>query len=342
MTLSWGPPCRTGNPAGGLRVARATPPGVAASNPWMRYQKGTQMVGLRDSSKLGAGVVVLALLAAACGGDSNTPAAGGATPPAGETPAAAPEESPASNGDSNDTKKETAYEIWFIEKKGRFMQVAYRSQESTPRIGAAALESLLQGPAAGDGKASTAIPSGSRLLNLTIEDGLATVDLSSEFESGGGSFSMLARLAQVVFTVTQFPTVDGVAFEIEGEPVDVFSSEGIVLDKPQTRADFEDIAAPIVVESPRPGTTLSSPVTVTGNANVFEATVSLRIVDSAGNAVVRDFTTATCGTGCRGDFSARLNFEVTKADQGFIEVYEESAKDGSPLFMVRLPVTLRP
>jgi hypothetical protein len=301
------------------------------------------MVGLRYTSRIAAGVVALALLAAACGGDSNPPAAGADNPGAEATPSATPQESPASNGDTNGTAPEqTSFEVWFIEKKGRFMQVGYRSKESTPRIGTAALESLLRGPASGDGKVSSAIPTDSSLLGLTIEDGLATVDLSSEFESGGGSFSIRARLAQVVFTITQFPTVDRVAFEIDGRPVEVFSSEGIAIDKPQTRSDFEDIAAPIVVDSPRPGATVSSPVTVAGNANVFEATVSLRLVDAAGNVLVRDFTTATCGTGCRGDYSTKLKFAVDTSQTGFIEVFEESAEDGSPLFMVRLPVRLQP
>lgn len=298
------------------------------------------MVGLRRSLSLFAGVAALVLVAGACGGDPETPVGGGATTPAEETPAetpSAPETAP-SNGEADTS----TYEVWFVERQGRWVKVLYRSQESTPRIGTAALESLLEGPAEGEGKISSAIPAGMQLLNLTVDDGLATVDLTSDFESGGGSFSMRARLAQVVFTITQFPTVDRVAFEIEGEPVDVFSSEGIVLDKPLTRDDFEDIAAPIIVESPRPGALVSSPVTVSGTANVFEATVSLRIVDASGNELVRDFTTATCGTGCRGDYSAPLTFETETEQEAFIEVYEESAEDGSPLFKVRLPVILTP
>jgi germination protein M len=209
-------------------------------------------------------------------------------------------------------------------------------------VGTAALEALLAGPESGDGKVTTAIPSGTRLLGLTVDEGIATVDLSSEYESGGGSSSVMMRLAQVVFTLTQFPTVDAVAFEIEGRPVDVFSSEGLVLDGPQERRDFEGIAPPIVVESPRPGAVVSSPVVVSGNANVFEATVSLRIVDASGRELVRNFTTATCGTGCRGDYSKRLRFSVSEDTEAFIEAFEESAEDGSRLFVVRVPVTLRP
>ena len=109
-----------------------------------------------------------------------------------------------------------------------------RTHEATQAVGAAALTDLLAGPTEverSDG-ISTAVPAGTRLLGLVVSDGLATVDLSSEFESGGGSLSMMARLGQVDCTLDQFPTVDGVSFELDGEPVDVFSGEGIVLDKP--------------------------------------------------------------------------------------------------------------
>ena len=58
---------------------------------------------------------------------------------------------------------------------------------------------------------SSAIPAGTRLLGLSIAGQIATVDLSSEFESGGGATSVLGRLAQVVYTLTQFPTVTSVS-----------------------------------------------------------------------------------------------------------------------------------
>ena len=37
---------------------------------------------------------------------------------------------------------------------------------------------------------------------------------------------MQTRLAQVVYTLTQFPTVDGVVFSLDGEPIDVLGGEG--------------------------------------------------------------------------------------------------------------------
>ena len=46
------------------------------------------------------------------------------------------------------------------------------------------------------------IPDGTEVLGVDISDGVATVDLSEEFASGGGSLSMQLRVAQVVFTST--------------------------------------------------------------------------------------------------------------------------------------------
>jgi N-acetylneuraminic acid mutarotase len=53
---------------------------------------------------------------------------------------------------------------------------------------------------------------------------------------------MQVRLAQVVYTLTQFPTVRRVRFALDGTPVNVFSSEGIVLDHPVGRGDYANLA----------------------------------------------------------------------------------------------------
>ncbi|MGH2734675.1 MAG: Gmad2 immunoglobulin-like domain-containing protein, partial [Actinomycetota bacterium] len=70
--------------------------------------------------------------------------------------------------------------------------------------------------------------------------------------------------------------------------------------------------------------------------------VSIRILDSNGKQLARTFTTATCGTGCRGDYAKKVSFSVDKAQPGIVEVFEESAEDGRPIHVVRVPVTLQP
>ena len=87
---------------------------------------------------------------------------------------------------------------------------------------------------------------------------------------------------------------------------------------------------------------MSSPVTVSGTADVFEAMVSVRVLDSTGNQIARTFTTASCGTGCRGGYSVTVSYSVPRAQPGTIEVFESSAKDGQPVNVQLIPVTLAP
>ena len=235
------------------------------------------------------------------------------------------------------------YQVWLV--RGESLFVTWREREGTPRVGTAAMEDLLAGPTPLEARAgvSTVIPAGTRLLGLTISNGIATVDLSSEFESGGGSASMSARLAQVACTLDQFETVKGVSFELDGQSVDVFSGEGIVLDHPVRCRDYQDLLPVILVEHPAIGQRVESGITVSGSANVFEANVTVRVLDAGGTELSRGFTTATCGTGCRGTFSMDVDFEVTHEQAGTIVISDDDAAGtGKPPHEVRIPVTLMP
>jgi hypothetical protein len=202
----------------------------------------------------------------------------------------------------------------------------------------AALEALLAEPPSGYG---TAIPAGVESLSVDVADGVATVDLPAAFESGGGSASMFGRLAQVVFTATQFDAVDAVLFQIDGVPVDVFSGEGIILDGPQTRADWYDDAQAIYVATPAIGSAVTSPITISGAANVFEATLAYEVTTLDGTVLAEGFTTATCGTGCWGDFAVDVPYTVAEDTEGFVTVFTHSAEDGSRTNVFSYPVLLK-
>jgi germination protein M len=232
-------------------------------------------------------------------------------------------------------------EVWFA--RGDGLVAVRRTHEPTPRVATAAVTALLAGPTHAERAAglSSAIPEGTRLLGISIHDGVATVDLTSEYQAGGGSRSMQMRLGQVVYTLTQFPTVKTVRFRLDGTPVDVFSSEGIVLDHPVGRSDYSDLLPAITVAAPEPGARVASPVRVSGSANVFEANVTVQVLDADGHVVGRTFTTATCGTGCRGTYSARAAFKVDREQRGTIVVSDDDAAGtGTPPHVVRVPVVL--
>jgi germination protein M len=256
----------------------------------------------------------------------------------GETETAEAEES-----DPAEPSATVTYAVWFA--LGDKLFVTYRTQDRTPRIGTAALEALLAGPTdfeRGYGLTS-AVPEGTELLDLTIDDGIARVDLTSEFESGGGSLSMQMRLAQVVFTLRQFPSVEGVVFSLDGQPTDVLGGEGVVIDEPLRRRDFRQLLPPILVTFPTLGQRLTSPFAVTGSANVFEANVMIEVLDASGNEIARTFTTATCGSGCRGIFNGRTGYEVDQEQPGTVVVHDEDAAGvGRPPHEVRIPVILTP
>jgi spore germination protein GerM len=220
---------------------------------------------------------------------------------------------------------------------------ASRVIPKTQEVGAAAMKALLQGPTADEKQAGmvSTIPEGTTFLGLNVENGIATVDLSKEYESGGGSLSMFMRLAEVVFTLTQFSSVQGVNFKLDGEPIEVLGGEGIIIDHPMTRADFEDQSPVILVESPTLGTTAASPLRVTGTANVFEAVFRVEIVDAAGLEIVDEMVQATSGTGTRGTFDVTLRFNVGKPGPGSLIVYYDSPKDGSKVLVDEIPIVLQ-
>lgn len=293
------------------------------------------MTRLRIASLLAP--MALLMLLAACGENVSSVASDG-----DQSPATAPAPSPSPTESEEPSAEAVTYEVWF--HQGEQLFPTYRTEATGPAVGRAAVEALFAGPNAEEAGAEvqSQVPAGARLLDLDIADGTATVDVTSEFESGGGSLSVRMRLAQLVHTLTQFPSVERVVLLIEGEHKDAISGEGVPTDKPLRRKDFADLYPAITVADPRIGDEVDNPVRITGTANVFEATVSIRIRDAGGEIIAESFTTATCGTGCRGDYEAVVRYQVARPQEGVIEVFESSAEDGSVTKLVRIPVTLTP
>lgn len=221
-----------------------------------------------------------------------------------------------------------------------------REIPSTVAVGTEAMRQLLAGPAATERAAHrtlvTTVPAGTQLLGLSITGGVATVNLSREYESGGGSASMVGRLAQVVFTLTQFPSVSGVLFLLDGQPVTVFGGEGLILDHPVGRADYQDQLPFVFVDRPAWGAALGNPGTVAGLANVFEATFQVQVRDASGTLLYDQHQMATCGTGCWGTFQVQVPYSVAAPGWGTLRVFDDSARDGTPENVTEYPVWLTP
>ncbi|HEX9376687.1 MAG TPA: Gmad2 immunoglobulin-like domain-containing protein [Actinomycetota bacterium] len=298
---------------------------------------------------------VLALVAAGCAkhravgvgpADTSTPTPPDTTSPIPEPSNSAPptaRPSPTDTQTSPTPASTVTYEVWFAGDDSSLFLV-HRTEPATEAVGRASLTALLGGPSGeeSDAGVGTQVPPGTSLVDLSISSGEATVNLSNEYFSGGSAVSEWTRLGQVVCTIDQFRSVDAVTIQLEGDPIKTFDIQGRALHRPWQCGDFEQILPAIVVEEPGIGQTVSSPFTVSGTANVFEATVSYRLLDDGGNEVASGFVTATCGTGCRGDYTDDISYTVDHAQPGTLEVFEESAENGQPINMVRIPLSLEP
>jgi hypothetical protein len=261
-------------------------------------------------------LVATLLLLAGCGGaePSVTPATQPARPPPPPPPAASPADSaPAAT---------TTLSVYFL-RDGR-IATARRTVPETEAVARAALDALIAGPTAREREAglTTSVPPDLRVERLVVEDGAARVD----FDPGCPS------IAQIVYTLTQFPTVRRVVGDCI--PPSAYP-EGLA------RADLEDVTPAILVESPAPGDEVRSPVRIRGTANTFEAVFVVNLTDWDGRIVAEEIVTASSGSGERGTFDVTVPFRVDRPG-GALIAFERSAEDGSQLNVVEIPLALQP
>jgi germination protein M len=258
-------------------------------------------------------------LVAACGDGGSSPAS--ATPTPSATAAPSPSATPTDPGSPAPTAEPTpgqislkAYFLLFGNVDGPTPLVpVHREVDRTVAVARAAMEQLLAGPTEDErahdlrvGTIGTQIPEGTRLLGLDVADGIATVDLSGEFASGDidgdERESWATRLAQVTFTLTQFPTVESVRFLVDGKPGKAIEGhEGSPIDL-ATRSAYTDQLPGIFIDEPAWGGALADPLIISGIAQVssagpphFEAVLAVRTTDEI---LAQQTVRADCDAGC--------------------------------------------
>lgn len=104
------------------------------------------------------------------------------------------------------------------------------------------IRALVAGPTDAEKNCMSLIPEGTRLLGASVRDGIAALNFSEEFEFNTiGAEGYRAQLMQVVFTATEFATVESVQFLIEGKHKDYIGSGEDVwmwIGSPYTRSSF--------------------------------------------------------------------------------------------------------
>ena len=90
----------------------------------------------------------------------------------------------------------------------------------------------------------------------------------------------------------------------------------------------------IHVFSPQPNDEVGLPLIIKGEARTFEAAFSYRIRNSRGAVLVE-------GHGMATNFEVSVNYPDPKTASGSVEVFESSAKDGSEINKVIVPVVFK-
>ncbi len=200
----------------------------------------------------------------------------------------------------------------------------------TGAVATAATRALLAGPPTGY---TTSLTAGTKLDQLTIASGTARANFSPRL-----AVATRAAQAQIVYTLTQFPTVTGVIVNAGGSPVPLSNGAETPISGPATRTDYRDLTqdAQIFVSAPLRDSTVTSPVKILGTASVFEGTLSLEVWKD-GKRIATASITASQGAPGRGPFQDALNLAPGKYRLVF---YEPSAADGSHLHTTTVEITV--
>jgi hypothetical protein len=227
--------------------------------------------------------------------------------------------------------------VWF-ERDGE-LWLSTRSVARTPAAATAAITRLFAGPNAAETGAGvgSAIPAGTHLRGISIAGGVATIDVGRRVAAPADRKSIRMRLAQLTYTATQFPTVDKVRLEVAGQVVTSIDSAPVP--QPAARRDFVRLLPPILVTRPTIGARIPTTVTIAGTANVFEAALTVRVLNARGRLLAHINTTATCGNGCRGNYSVTFPYHVLRRQDGTVVLLDTGGAVPHP-HIVRVPVKL--
>ena len=201
----------------------------------------------------------------------------------------------------------------------------FRRVPVDPDPGTAAVTALLADPVGAVPGHRNLWAAGTALKTpVTHAGGVVTVDLTGRAVRTAPADPILA-VQQLVYTVTgALGTADPVQLLVDGEQVPRLWSDGVITGTPVARADPLGVRVLVGIDDPAEGATLRSPVRVSGEAAVFEATLLWEV--RRDGAVVRSGSTSTA----EGQRFAPYSFSLDLPPGDYeIRVAEDDPSDGA-------------
>lgn len=210
--------------------------------------------------------------------------------------------------------------------------------EDGPR---AAINELISASPKTAGAART-LPPRTRLLGISIKDGLATVNFSREVLAANvGAAGEALGIQSIVNTLTEFPQIREVSFQVEGN-VDNRTREWwghVGLYEQPFKRSLERVLEPDVwVTHPVSGQVAGVPMLVRGSARALGGTLNALLLDPAGKKIAEGQTPITKGSFGRVDFEMKLTFTPPGKGNGILEVYRTGPGEGTPAERVKIPI----
>ncbi len=136
----------------------------------------------------------------------------------------------------------------------------------------------------------------------------------------------------------------------DGSPEEIYQQEVVLLPGAERAGGAcpdnpapPNVADPdITVDEPGALTRVSSPVTIAGNARVFEANLSVALLAPSGVEIAAGNLMASAGAPEMAPFSGQLAFNVARPTASCLRVYSRSPRDGSAENVVQAELLLLP
>lgn len=166
----------------------------------------------------------------------------------------------------------------------------------------------------------------------------ATVDFLRGFRSQDTTLQA-RRMAQVVFTLTQFPAITRVRFLVNGKPLDALNARGRVIDGPATREDYAALTPQILVESPGIWASVRSPIQVSGTMPSDTQSVGFRLYGRDDALLVEGSVGFRRSRNPRRPFQLAVPYDLDEAQRGTLVIYRVTG-DGKEHDAVAIPLDL--